>query len=140
MKKPETQQELQDTFSQLITDTKEQLLSSKTGKKQYLNYNDFLHICNTVKSTYCTLMGVEEAPAGIVEACNKTLDYILQYRPPSSIGGIVGPGDPVTELFNIARRLTKSSVSLSAEAEQILRESLHSALEHTDLTTETNNI
>ena len=127
MKKPETQQELQDTFSQLITNTKEQLLSSKTGKKQYLNYNDFLHICNAVKSTYCTLMGVEEAPAGIVEACNKTLAYILQYRPPSAISGYVAPS-PLTELVNIARRLTKSSESLSAEAEQILRESLHSAL------------
>lgn len=139
MKKPETQQELQDTFSQLITNTKEQLLSSKTGKKQYLNYNDFLHICNAVKSTYCTLMGVEEAPAGIVEACDKTLAYILQYRPPLSIGGYLAPS-PLTELVNIARRLTKSSESLSAEAEQILRASLHSALEHTDLTTETNNI
>lgn len=127
MKKPETQQELQDTFSQLITNTKEQLLSSKTGKKRYLNYNDFLHICNAVKSTYCTLMGVEEAPAGIVEACNKTLAYIFQYRAPLSIGGYVAPS-PLTDLRNIARRLTKSSETLSAEAEQILRESLHSAL------------
>ncbi len=139
MQKPDTTQKLQDIFDKLIEETKGKCLATKESGAQYMNYEDFRNLCETIKSTYCAIMEVEETPACISEACNKTLNHILQYRAPLSIGGVVAP-PPLTTLVNEVRKLVKRSEDISAEAEQILKESLHAAFSQLRHTTEKNNI
>lgn len=131
MKAPHTVQELQEIFDRLIAETKEQLLQAKSAGEQYLNFNDFEKLCDSIKSTYCTIMGVEEVPKCISEACIKALSNILNCLSPLLTGGIVpfpSLGSMIKTAKNVVKHVVTPAEAISAETEQILKEALHEAL------------
>lgn len=131
MKAPHTVQELQEIFDRLIAETKEQLLQAKSAGEQYLNFNDFKQLCNSIKSTYCTIMGGEEVPECISEACDKALSNILEYLPPLHTGGIVpfpSLGSMLKKGKHLIKHVAMPAEAISAETEKILKKALHEAL------------
>lgn len=133
MNTPHTVQELQEIFDRLIAETKEQLLQAKSAGELYLNFNDFKKLRDRIKSTYCTIMGVQEVPKCISEACIKALSNILNRLPPLLVptGGVVPSpslGSMIKTAKNVAKHVAMPAEAISAETEQILKEALHEAL------------
>lgn len=125
MEKPLSIQELQDSFDKLIEKTKEELLQAKEAGKQYMNYKDFQHLCDTIKNTYCSLMEADNVPTCISEVCDHTLSFILHYRTMFTTSGLY---PSLASIVEDCKKIIRSSAGISAEAEELLRTSLREAL------------
>lgn len=73
MEKPKSLADLKITMSRVITVHKTKLLEKKAVDAQYLNYSDFIEICDAVKCAWRELMNEDEVPRTIEGVCCLTL-------------------------------------------------------------------
>lgn len=73
MEKPKSLAELKITMSRVITVQRTKILEKKDLNAQYLNYSDFVNICDTVKDTWRNLMNDNDVPRTIEGVCCLTL-------------------------------------------------------------------
>ena len=73
MEKPKSLADLKITMSRVITAQRAKILETKDLNAQYLNYSDFVNICDTVKDTWRNLMNDNDVPRAIESVCCLTL-------------------------------------------------------------------